>query len=365
MTTIEEEILAIKKEIAKTQKNKATEYHIGSLYGKIAKLKEKQDKQAGRSGGNKIQYSIKKSGDATIALIGFPSVGKSTLINSITNANSEVAAYEFTTLAPVPGMMFYNDAKIQIVDLPGIISNASSGKGRGKEILSVARNADLIAIVLDINKLENLNTIKDELHKSGVRLDRKPPRVIFKKVYKGGIKILSTYTLTKLTETIIKQIMRSYGFSNGEVIIREDISPEDFIDALLGNRVYIPSILIINKADSVSEKKLKKIKKQYSKDSIFISAKNKKGLENLKKKIFDITRIMRIYLKPKGKPADMDKPIILHKGDSIYDLCLKLHKNFVEFFRYALVWGPSAKFDAQKLGINHILKDKDIVTIVI
>ena len=82
-------------------------------------------------------------------LVGFPSVGKSTLLNNITNAESKVGAYQFTTLDIVPGVMEHKNAKIQVFDIPGIITGASSGKGRGKEILSVARTADLILVVLD------------------------------------------------------------------------------------------------------------------------------------------------------------------------------------------------------------------------
>lgn len=360
---IHEEIEKIEKEIQKTPKNKATEHHLGNLYGKLAKLREKMDKASGVGGGSG-GYTVKKGGDATVALVGFPSVGKSTLINALTNVSSEVASYEFTTLNAIPGMMMYKNAKIQIIDLPGIIKEASRGRGRGKEVLNVVRNADLILIILDVNHLEHLPVIRKELHNAGVRLDKKPPRVFFKKTPKGGIKVLSTYTLTNLSEEVIKSIMRSYGFINGEVIIRENVSSDDFIDALIGNRHYAPSLLVFNKVDTLKKKELKKLKKKY-KNAVFISAKKEKGLEDLKKTIFDMTRIIRVYLKPKGKPADMEKPIIMHKGDQIYDLCLKIHKNFVEFFRYAQVWGPSAKFDAQKLGLKHELQDGDVVTIVI
>ncbi len=362
MVSVEEQIEDIEKEIKKTQKNKATEHHIGTLYGRIARLKEKADKQSGRGKG--AGYTIKKAGDATVALVGFPSVGKSTLINAITNTSSEVAAYEFTTLTAIPGMMNYKDASIQIVDLPGIISEASKGRGRGREVLNVVRNADLVLIIVDVNKLEHIPVIKQELYEAGVRLDKKPPKVFFKKSPKGGIKVMTTFDLTELSPEIISSIMRSYGFINGEVIIRENISADDFIDALLGNRHYVPSMIVFNKMDTLKEKALKKLKKDY-KDSFFISAEKGKGLEKLKEEIFERTRIIRIYVKPKGKPADMNKPIILHKGDRVYDLCLKIHKQFIEYFRYAMIWGPSAKFPAQKLGLNHVLQDKDVVTIVI
>lgn len=77
-----------------------------------------------------------KSGDARVALIGFPSVGKSTLLNKLTNTHSEACAYEFTTLTCIPGKIEYNGANIQLLDLPGIIEGAAQGKGRGRQVLN-------------------------------------------------------------------------------------------------------------------------------------------------------------------------------------------------------------------------------------
>jgi len=148
---IPEKIKAIQDEMAKTQINKATEKHLGLLKAKIAKLKrEQEDDVTKKSGMKQDGFDVRRSGDATVVFIGLPSVGKSTLLNKMTGANSTIGAFQFTTLTVVPGMMEYRGAKIQVLDLPGIIKGASTGKGLGKRILSVARTADLVLLVLDV-----------------------------------------------------------------------------------------------------------------------------------------------------------------------------------------------------------------------
>ncbi|MGC2440610.1 MAG: GTPase, partial [Nitrososphaeraceae archaeon] len=95
--------------------------------------------------------------------MGLPSVGKSTLLNALTNANSRTGSYQFTTLTAVPGMMEYNGSKIQILDLPGIVEGASKGRGLGRKVLSVARNADLVLMILDVFLPELLEMLINEL----------------------------------------------------------------------------------------------------------------------------------------------------------------------------------------------------------
>ena len=97
-------------------------------------------------------FDVTKSGDTRIGLIGFPSVGKSTLLTKLTGTFSEVAAYEFTTLTCIPGVIHYKGAKIQLLDLPGIIEGAKDGKGRGRQIIGTARTCNMILIVLDAMK---------------------------------------------------------------------------------------------------------------------------------------------------------------------------------------------------------------------
>src|SRR5438552_3176144 len=147
---IDEQIKAVEDEIQKTPYNKATQHHIGRLKAKLARLKDEQETRRLKSGGGGPSYAVRKSGNATVGLVGFPSVGKSTLLNQITDATSAVAAYDFTTLDVIPGLMEHRGAKIQVLDMPGLIRGASKGRGRGKEVLSVARACDLILLMIDV-----------------------------------------------------------------------------------------------------------------------------------------------------------------------------------------------------------------------
>ncbi|MCK5458982.1 MAG: 50S ribosome-binding GTPase, partial [Thermoplasmatales archaeon] len=161
-SSIEDQIKKIEDEIFDTQKNKATEHHIGKLKAKIARLKDEVEKRKSQGAKGK-GFSIKKSGDATVGIIGFPSIGKSTLLNKLTGASSKIGDYDFTTLDAIPGIMKYKGADIQLLDLPGLIKGASEGKGRGREILSAVRNVDLAMLMIDAQHLDHLDLIENEL----------------------------------------------------------------------------------------------------------------------------------------------------------------------------------------------------------
>ena len=361
--SIEDKIKAIEEEIQKTQYNKATSHHIGKLKAKIAKLKEESIKRS--SSGKKGQgFHVKKSGDATAVLVGFPSVGKSTLLNELTNAESKVGAYQFTTLDIVPGIMEYRNAKIQIFDIPGIITGASSGKGRGREILSVARTADLIVVVLDVLNPQHLKVILKELHDIGIRPNQKEPDVTVKRKKLGGVHVSSTVPLTHLDEKTIRSIINEYGMHNADVLFRDDVTIDQFIDVLDRNKSYVPMITLLNKVDLVDEAYLNELRK-YIPDFIPISADKVMNIDELKEIIFERLNLVRVYLKPQGKKADMEDPLVIKKGSTVIDACGKLHREFVRNFRHAKVWGTSVKFPGQKVGPDHVLDDEDVLRVIL
>jgi len=354
---IRKKIKEVKKEIKETPYNKSTSEHIGRLKAKLSQLKDKLDKRESSSS-SKNGYEVKKSGDRTAVLVGYPSVGKSTLLSKCTSAESEVASYDFTTLKVIPGMLEYKGVRIQLLDVPGLIEGASSNRGKGKQVLSVIRNADLVIVMTDVVRKNDIIKIKKELYNAGIRLDRTPPKIDIKKRDRGGIKITSSVN-QNINEDTIKAILKEYKISNAKIILKEKITVEDLVDKISGNRVYIPSLTVVNKID-----KCNKNLKEGENGEIYISAKNEMNLGYLKNRILAKLDIKRIYLKPKdGGEVDLNDPLVVPKDGTIRSVCREIHGDFEEKFKYARIWGESAKFDGQQVGIEHKPKDGDIVSI--
>ena len=351
--------------MAKTQINKATEHHIGLLKAKIAKLKREQEADiAKKSGAKQDGFDVKRSGDATVVLIGLPSVGKSTLLNKMTSAKSAIGAFQFTTLTVVPGMMEYKGARIQMLDLPGIIKGASTGKGLGKRILSVARTADLVLLVLDVFQPYHENVLVTELGNIGIRLNHLPPNITIEKASMGGIAVAQQVRLTKITEKHLKDILHLYGLVSARVVTREDITSEQLADHIAGNVSYSKSITVLNKIDLVNELFLRDLKTKIESDVVEVSANADLNIQLLKDMIYEKLKFIRIYMRPKGGETDYKEPLIAREGDTVEDICNKLHRRLKRKFRYGLVWGKSVKFGGQRVGLSHILVDEDVLTII-
>nr|CAD7572819.1 unnamed protein product [Timema californicum] len=313
MSTILDKIAGIEAEMARTQKNKATAGHLGLLKARLAKLRRELITPKGGGGGTGEGFDVAKTGDARIGFVGFPSVGKSTLLSTLAGVYSEVAAYEFTT--------YDNSARLHkiqrsqnsgkpslslLLDLPGIIEGAKDGKGRGRQVIAVARTCSLIFIVLDVLKpLQHKKLIEHELEGFGLRLNKVPPNIVFRKKDKGGVNLQTMVPQTELDLDTVKTILSEYRMHNADITLRYDASSDDLIDVIEG------------------------------------------------------------YTKPKGQLPDYESPVVLHSDRvSVEDFCNKLHRTISKEFKYALVWGSSVKHLPQKVGKDHILHDEDVVQIV-
>ncbi|MGA2199587.1 MAG: GTP-binding protein [Nitrososphaerales archaeon] len=361
---IPEKIKKIEDDIHRTQVNKKTEHHVGLLRGKLAKLRKEQEEQQSRRSGSAIGFDVKKSGDATVVLIGLPSVGKSTLLNRLTNAKSKVAPYAFTTLEVVPGVMDYKGARIQVLDLPGIIQGASSGRGLGKRVLAVARNADLALFIVDVFQPEARMLLENELKSTGIRVDTEPPNVVIAPSSTGGLSVTNTVKLTKISEQLVKEMLRVYEYNSARVVIREDITDEQLIDVLLGNRIYIPSLTVMNKIDLVNAGFTNELTAKLPYDFVPVSAEAGVNISALKEEIYKKLDFVRIYMRRRTGETDFKEPMIVRNGSSVLEVCNKVHRSMKDEFRYALIWGRSVKFGGQRVGINHKLMDEDVLTVV-
>jgi ribosome-interacting GTPase 1 len=221
--------------------------------------------------------------------------------------------------------------------------------------------------MIDAFNLEHLDFIEQELQISGVRLNQKKPDVVITKKSYGGIIINSTVPLTHLDELLVKSIASEF-IINADITLRDDLTEDQLIDAFAQNRVYISALVVINKTDLIAPDLLRTMISQLHQrrwDVCAISAKNKENLDHLKEQIFLHLRLIRVYLKPVGKKADFMQPMILREGQNVADACRHIHRDFHRNFRYASVWGPSAKHAGQKVGLEHILRDQDVLTIVV
>jgi len=238
--------------MARTQKNKATEGHLGLLKAKVAKLKREMMEGPKAGGGGQEGFDVKSTGDARVGLIGFPSVGKSTLLTKLTGQFSEAADYEFTTLTCIPGTYNFKGTKIQLLDLPGIIEGAKDGKGRGRQVIGVARTCTCIMIVLDVMKpLTHRRKIEYELAGFGIRLNMKPPLIAIKRKDKGGINIVKAMgiEMNNMSEDVARSIAHEYKLSNADIHFRCNATVDELIDVIEGNRIYVPCIYVLNKID--------------------------------------------------------------------------------------------------------------------
>jgi len=303
--SIPEKIAALEAMLAIMPHHKGTDKLRATLRRKLAKLREEGEQRRGRGGRGDL-YTVRKEGAGQVAMAGMPNCGKSQLLASLTNATPEVAEYPFTTQLPQAGMIPYENIKIQLVDLPPLSPDHVE-----PWVFNILRGADLLLVVLDLSHdpLGELETLREMMR--GQRI-----------------------VLLGLDEA-----KGEWGLYPKKAIIvgnKGDLDPEGENLTVL-RELYGEGVPMIQ-----------------------VSAKEGRGLEELKRKVFSMLDIVRVYPKPPGKQPDMSNPVILRKGSTVEDLAEEIHKDFVKKLRYARIWG-SARFDGQRVHRDWPLSDGDIV----
>jgi ribosome-interacting GTPase 1 len=362
---IAEKIAEIEKEMSRTQINKATEYHIGLLKARLAKLRAQLVEEASAGGGSGgPQFDVARTGDARVCLFGFPSVGKSSLLSKLTDYESPVGDYDFTTVTAIPAILEVNGVKIQLLDLPGILQGASTGYGKGRQVLGVVRSCDLVVFIIDAARADmEILTLTAELNAFGIRVNQRPPAVTITPLVTGGIGVDMNGPQSHLSEDLVRAMAVQAKFRSGHILIQEDLTVDRLADAFIIKTLrYIPAIFVYNKIDTLTIEEIDRLARKPF--SVVTSVIFNLNLDQIAQKIYEMLDITRVYTKPPGEPPDFKEAVLLRRGKcTVRDLCLKIHRDMEKNFRSAQVWGTSVKRMAQQVGLDHVLEDEDVVCI--
>lgn len=335
--TTTEKIKALEEMLRTSPSHKSSENLRASIKQRLAKYRGLLEKEKTTKGSG-FSVSIKKDCSAQVIIIGFPNSGKSYLLSKLTNAKPEIADYEFTTKRPEVGIMEYTGVKIQIIEIPALFEGFIY-KDKGPSFFSVIRNADLVLFLIDEAKdtEEQLRILNSEFEKAYIRLNKKRPDITIKRHATGGLSFIGN-SGNKI-ETLKKILMENSIF-NATVEFHEKVSLEELQDCLNEKITYLPCIFVKNKKQGWTQK----------------------DLGEIKNKIWENLNLIRIFTKTPGKEKDWP-PVAMKNDSTINNLALVIHKDFLRKFKYARVWGNSAKFPGQRIGLDHVLEDNDIIEI--
>lgn len=305
-TTTEEKILALEEMLAVMPKHKGTDGLKASLRQKISALKEQQLTAKKSSGKHVDIFHVERGGSGQIALIGLPNCGKSAIVAALTNAKVNVADFPFATATPVPGMVKFEDVKIQLIDMPPITADYSAPGQVG-----TYRNCDLIGIVIDLS-----TDVEEQLL------------------------VLLDYLESK------------------SLLISATTQEKNAAENVKGKK----AICICTKSDIAIEGAFEKVQKNAEGrfNCIKFSTQQSDSIAALPKIFFEQLGIIRIYAKPPHKPADMNDPFTLPIGSTVHDLATAIHRELADKLKTAKVWGTGV-YDGQNVHKTHVLHDKDIV----
>jgi len=305
-STPQEKVEALRAMLALMPHHKGTDRLRAELTAKIARFSKEAERRpftAKRGGG----YYLRKEGAGQVALVGLPNCGKSQLLTALTEATPEVGDYPFTTKAPIPGMMKFENVQIQLLDLP-----APTDRSAQSWLHGMLRNADALIVVLDLGyeSVGQMETILAELQ----RLRIVPVGE------KGGEK---TEILTFPKRTLV-----------------------------LANKADLEGA-----ADS-----FRNLERHYGSrfPVLSVSAAQGDGLEKMRGEVFNALEVIRVYTKTPGQKPSYEEPFVVKKGSTVSDVAESIHKDFAAKLKYAQVWG-SGKFSGQRVKRDHILADGDVV----
>ncbi len=329
-------------------------------------IEERKRKKAGKTG---PKVFIQKEGAAQIALVGLTKSGKSSLLRAVTNAKAEVSVDPYTTREPIPGMLPYKDIQFQIVEAPALMEGSADGRAWGLQTLGIARNADGIIVMIDLaqNPVDQLVLVTKEMEKARILLNKPKAHVEVERKHMGaGLRITLIGRLVDCTFKDVERLLRNYRVSDGVVKIVGETTLNEIEGAIFENTVYKPAVIVANKAEAPNARANLSLLQTHVAGKlpiVAVSCRNRQGLVKLAETLFASVGIMRIYTKEPNEKEYSEKPFILKKGSTVYDLAKSIHTDLSKKFSFAKVWAKRLAFSPQKVGTTFVLEDGDVVEI--
>jgi ribosome-interacting GTPase 1 len=367
--TTKEKIPALQEFLSAIPKHKGNERLRAQTKRKIALLKAEMSAKHKRGGGRAAERSLQKAGAAQIAIIGLTKVGRSSLLTAVTAARPVVAEYPYTTKEDVPGMLQFEDVQFQLVELPALVPGSEGRFAFQEGSADLVRTCDGLIIMIDLSAdaAEQLGVILGELGRSQVSTQKSESNVTILKTRSEGIQLFAAGRLMGCTRDQISSLLKSYGVSNAIVRTTGDVTLDDIEDVILEtNLIYKPTIVLANKSDlrDATARAPRLLDSIGSKLPVLVvSCLTRSGLSELGKRLFEALDIARVYTKEPNATHPSPDPFIIKKGTTVGELSHQIHSVLFRHFKYARVWGKSASYDGERVGIGHILSDGDIVQI--
>jgi uncharacterized protein len=362
----EEKLVLMGEFLSMVPKHKGTDRMVSQVKKQMAALREEiERKKRMPKPGSAPVYFVPKAGAAQVAVIGPTNVGRSSLLRAVTNAQVEVTPYPYGTKAPVPGMLPYEDIQFQIVEVPALVEGSSEGRSEGFMKLSMARNADAIIIVVDVrdDPAGNFLMIAGELANSRILIAPLEGEVEIEKRLGTQIQFLWEGELVDCSSEDVIELLAGYKIRSALVRIRGKVTLENVEDAIFGNAVHRPTLVLANKSDLRPERRAIQELRAAAEplEVIVTSAEHTPSLAaTLGEKLFNLLAITRVYTKEPGKgPAKT--PMVFKNAVTVGELARTVHNDFYENFKYARIWGPAAKFPNEKVGLDRRLTDGTVI----
>jgi hypothetical protein len=348
-------------------KHKGTERMCSQVKRQMAQLRDEIDKKKkqAKTGGGPSPF-VQKAGAAQVAVIGSTNVGRSSLLRAVTNAQVEVTPYPFGTKQPVPGMLPYEDIQFQLVEIPPIVDGSSEGRADGFQNLSAVRNADSIIIVVDLtaDPAGNLLMVQRELDASRILTSKPEGEVNIQRRGVGrDIQFVWEGKLAGCTREEVVALLNEFRIRSALVRIRGSVTIDNVEDAIFGNAVYRPTLVIANKADlGIDQRTVDQLRMTADPlEVLVISAEKTPNLATtIGNRLFKLLEIARIYTKEPGEEPARE-PVVVRRGITVGELARTIHNDFYRNFKYARIWGPSAKFPNEKVGLDRVLEDGTVI----